>query len=143
MLRQNLTREASQQTLLNLIDEQVKANEETFAESIKARWKTGKDPQGGEIGSYLNSSYKRMKQAINPSAGGSVDLTLSGRMGNELAINEFASLRYGIGSQVSYFSYVVDRYGLRQFNITEEEKQAFINNAWAIITLQVLNKVYA
>jgi len=142
-IQANLKSQSQESNILQLIDEQIQLNEKNFVESIKNRWLSGLDPNGNKIGSYANFPYAERKNKRNSKAGfWNVDLTLTGLMGNELVLNEISKTSFAFGSQVSYFNDVVEKYGLQQFNITEAERDEFINDAYASIILICLNKAY-
>lgn len=142
-IRQNLKTQSQESNILNLIDEQIRLHEQGFVKSIKDRWLSGLDPNGGKIGSYSGFPYAEKKNKRNSKAGfWNVDLTLTGLMGNELVLNEISKTQHVFGSQVSYFNDVVERYGLKQFNITEAERDAFLSSAYAEIIMICLNKAY-
>lgn len=143
IIRENLKAQNQESNILNLIDEQIKLNEKTFVESIKDRWLSGLDPNGEKIGEYRSLPYAKKKYSKSSRAGFlNVDFTLTGLMGNELVLNEISKGVFAFGSQVSYFNDVVERYGLKQFNITDDEKEEFLNNSYAYIILICLNKAY-
>src|SRR6478672_5093580 len=67
------------QRLQEIAAKEIVKESDTIADRKEAEFKMGDRPDGSEIGVYRNSAYARYKNALNPAAGGYVDLTLSGR----------------------------------------------------------------
>lgn len=117
-------------------------NSDTIVEGIKRRWLFGKDPNGGRIGEYRSSDYKAFKLTANSRAGGYVDLTLTGALGNGLTIRRKGTLDYEIISTDWKFQHIALKYGLEQFNLDQEQRtelfelleytllEEFIDNVW-------------
>lgn len=117
-------------------------NTPTIVEGIKRRWLFGKDPNGGIIGEYRSSDYRAFKLFANSRAGGYVDLTLSGDLGDGLTIRRKGALNYEIISTDWKFKHIAGKYGLEQFNLDAEQREElfdlleytlmeeFIDNVW-------------
>jgi hypothetical protein len=107
----------------NYVDELIKNYE--FNNKIRQRWLKGLRPDGSIIGEYLNGS-------------GLVDLTDTTEMGKQIEIFEVSNYTYAFGSGVPYYEYIVEMFGLDNFNITLNEKLELFN----FIMLEVQNKYY-
>jgi UDP-N-acetylglucosamine pyrophosphorylase len=108
---------------------------------IKARWLTGNKPDGSLIGVYSSESYSFFKLRKNPLAGGDVDLTLSGEMGNKIEISGYKNI-FEIFSRVSYFDNIIEKYGASNFNITDEERDALFLKIENKIIQSIMNQVW-
>lgn len=97
-------------------------NSEQIVNGIKQRWKFGKSSDGDIIGQYLNSEYQAFKVDFNPRAGGNVDLTLTGALGNNLMIKKKGTITYEIISIDSKFEAISRKYGLKQFNLDQQQQ---------------------
>ena len=59
----------------------------------------GINSDGGEIGTYRSKAYQFMKERMNPLAGGTVDLKLTGDFQAELTLRRMSNKEYSIYSQ--------------------------------------------
>ncbi len=58
--------------------------EAALRELLREQWKHGQGKDGGRIGEYRSIKYKAAKSGFNPTAGGYVDLTLTGKLGKAI-----------------------------------------------------------
>lgn len=119
-------------------------NSDTIVDGIKRRWLFGKDVNGGIIGQYRSSDYKAFKVGLNSRAGGYVDLTLTGALGNKLTIQRKGSFNYEIISTDWKFKDIANKYGLEQFNLDAQQREElfdlleytlleeFMDNVWLL-----------
>jgi hypothetical protein len=120
-------------------------NSEQIVEGIKTRWAFGAGVNGGKIGQYASASYKAFKVDVKKSkAGGFVDLTLTGALGEGLTIRKLNDKRYEIFSTDSKFKKIADKYGIQQFNLDEQQQEElfdmlyffalenYIDNVWLV-----------
>ena len=61
-------------------------NSKKITNNVVKRWEIGRGVNGGKIGEYRSSEYKAFKVSKNPRANGSVDLTLTGSLGDKIFI---------------------------------------------------------
>lgn len=107
---------------LNEVSQKVK-------EIIKRRWLSGEAVDGGKItnkntgGGYSSLMYKNMKLLKNPSAGGNIDLTLSGSLGDNISIVITTSGDGEIISTDSKYNIIGATYGFDEIGLSEDEKQ--------------------
>lgn len=106
------------------IETTILFNSANITEQIRGRWKFGKSVDGGIIGKYRNNDYEAFKVSINSSAGGNVDLTLTGSLGNNLVIRRKGQLQYEIISTDWKFDWISNEYNkLKEFNLDAEQQQ--------------------
>lgn len=100
-------------------------NSEQIVNNIRTRWAFGKDVNDGFIGEYskslLGQSYKVYKESKNPKAGGKVDLTLTGALGQGLTIRKKGAKEYEIFSTDYKFESIALKYGIEQFNLDAQQ----------------------
>ena len=124
MYQQQLQKALKEKQLIsNYIDEII--NNYDFNTLIRKRWLDGLRPNGEIIGKYSKG-------------GGNVDLTDTTEMGKQIQIFETRNNVYAFGSAVEYYPYIVERYGLDNFNITPSQTQELFD----FIMLEVQKKYY-
>lgn len=104
------------------IETTILFNSANITNQIRGRWKFGKSVDGGIIGKYLNNDYEAFKVSINSSAGGNVDLTLTGSLGSNLVIRRKGQLEYEIISTDWKFEGISIKYGIEEFNLDKEQQ---------------------
>jgi len=119
-------------------------NSEQIVEGIRRRWAFGKDVNDGIIGQYQNPDYQAFKVSTNPRAGGNVDLTLTGALGQGLTIRKKGDKQYEIFSTDYKFKRITDKYGIEQFNLDQQQTEElfdmlyfmalenYIDNVWLV-----------
>src|SRR5690606_4038083 len=100
--------------------------ESEIRQLIKSRWKLGKRPDGSLIGFYRDVDYAIFKQQINSVAGGDVDLTLTGSLGDRIKVI-LQSKGIEIYSDDWKFEQISTKYGIDNFNITEEQENKLLD----------------
>lgn len=105
------------------IETTILFNSNNITEQIRGRWKFGKSVDGGIIGKYRNNNYEAFKVSLNSSAGGNVDLTLTGSLGSNLVIRRKGQLQYEIISNDWKFEHIATKYGVEEFNLDAEQQQ--------------------
>lgn len=117
--------QSQKQKASQVIGQLIILNKNNIFEDVKRRWKIGESSLGGIIGEYSNSplgqEYKSYKMSINPSAGGNVDLTLTGALGRGLTIKKINSTDYKLFSTDSKYEMLGDKYGFDEFGLSESE----------------------
>lgn len=130
----------------SIIGSSVLELESELVNIIKKRWKSGRSVDGGRItnqesgGGYSRLSYKNLKLQINPSAGGNVDLTLTGSLGDNLHTVKLDSGSYEIVSSDSKYMTIGSMYGFDEFGLDEGEMIYFMNKLEVIITNKLNQK---
>jgi hypothetical protein len=121
-------------------------NSEQIVEGIRRRWSFGKDVNGGIIGEYsksgLGQEYKAFKVSTNPRAGGNVDLTLTGALGNGLTIRKSGSKSYEIFSTDNKFKKISDKYGIEQFNLDSQQQEELFDMLYFMAFENYLDNVW-
>ena len=118
-------------------------NSEQIVNGIKQRWAFGKSSDGGIIGQYRNSEYQAFKVQTNPRAGGNVDLTLTGALGNNLMIKKKGTITYEIISIDSKFKAISRKYGLNQFNLDQQQQDELFDMLILMTIEQYYENVWA
>lgn len=115
--------------------------EPEIREFIKSRWKLGKRPDGSLIGFYRDVDYAIFKQQINSAAGGDVDLTLTGSLGDRIKVI-LQSKGIEIYSDDWKFEHIAIKYGIDNFNITEEQENELLDEIMAQVIINAFNKIW-
>jgi len=137
-----LKAEKEKQRLPNTIGTLIIFNSEQIVEGIRRRWLFGKSSNQSSIGEYQSSEYKAFKVGINPRAGGDVDLTLTGALGNGLIIKKSGGLKYEIISTDWKFDKISKKYGLEQFNLDERQLDELLDTLFYFALVEYLDNVY-
>lgn len=114
---------------------------EEIKQLIKNRWLQGKRPDGDIIGIYKDAEYAFFKHSINPLADGNVDLTYNRDLVNNI---DFAmqSKAVEVFSHDWKFDHISTKYGLDNFNITDEETYKIMDEIASKIIMDIFNKVW-
>lgn len=119
-------------------------NSENIVEGIRRRWSFGKGVNNDIIGEYRSQDYQAFKVYSNPNAGGYVDLTLTGALGQGLTIRKKGDKQYEIFSTDYKFKRIADKYGIEQFNLDQQQMEElfdmlyftalenYIDNVWLV-----------
>lgn len=116
-------------------------NESEIRAMIKQRWLLGKRPDGDIIGVYRNNLYQVFKSELNNTAGGTVDLTLTGDLGNRIKAT-LENKGIEIISTDEKFNDISEKYGLDNFNITEEEENELLDGIMVEVVTNIFNEVW-
>lgn len=108
---------------------------------IKQRWLLGRRPDGSLIGFYRDVNYAIFKQTINPSAKGDVDLILSGDLVNNIK-TVLGKNKIEILSSDYKFEEISLKYGLDNFNITEEEENELLDGIMAEVVTNIFKEIW-
>lgn len=115
--------------------------ESEIRDMIKQRWLLGKRPDGDIIGVYRDNLYQVFKSGLNNRAGGTVDLTLTGDLGNRIkATLEQKGIE--IISTDEKFNEISEKYGLDNFNITEEEENELLDGIMAEVVTNIFKEIW-
>lgn len=126
-----------------IVDGVIMENKEKIVQKVREQWKEGVRPDGTIIGVYKGLYYARKKRAMNPAAGGNVDLILSGSLNENLTVNPLKTNIFSIYSTDKTAEYMEDRYGLDVFGMNIEEKELFIQEAIQQALDIMVGKMYA
>lgn len=102
-------------------------------EIIKERWLSGQSVYGGNITNqltglgYSNPLYAKLKLSKNPRAGGHVDLTFTGSLGDKITLQEVSGGDYMIVSTDSKYDMIGSKYGYEEFGLTPEETEKVLD----------------
>lgn len=117
----------------DIIDSCIMQLEDDIREVIKKRWLNSESVNGGNItnkasgdSGYARLSYKNLKLKKNPSAGGKVDLTFTGSLGDKIVIVKNSSGDYEIMSNDSKYETIGKMYGFDEFGLSSLEKLNFM-----------------
>ncbi len=110
-------------------EDELLANEETIVDHVKKRWDVGERPNGGIIGTYRSPEYASFKYAINPQAGGNVDLTVTRALRNGLTLFPLGNASYKIFSTDKKAALIADKYGDDVYDLSQKENEKEVNSA--------------
>lgn len=117
-------------------------NTPTFLNTVKRRWIIGRSVDGGIIGQYQNSDYKAYKVALNPSAGGNVDLHLTGDLSDNLTMRKAGKSLFEIYSTDWKFEKIGRKYGFDEFGLSEEEKDLLFSEIYEVALEYILKQLW-
>lgn len=86
----------------------------------KEELKRGQSPDGGLIGTYRSQDYEIFKSRLNPLAGGTVDLILTGKFANQLFVVSLGNSRFQFKSQDSKDPMLFEKYGQENRGLNKE-----------------------
>lgn len=100
-------------TLNNLQDATAKiiVEDSTLLSRKRDEFKAGVKPDGSIIGTYKSDSYKLFKIQKNPSAGGNVDLILTGSTARQLGVDSLGNGVFKIKSNDPKWNSLISKYG--------------------------------
>ena len=122
-----------------IIDSSVLEVKDDIRRVIKSRWLSGESVNGGKIGEYHSLSYKKLKLLKNPGAGGTVDLTLTGSLGDNITLIKDLFNNFEIISTDSKYMQLGKKYGFDEFGLSDAQTIAFMRVLEVIITRKLNN----
>lgn len=128
----------------DIIEQSVIEIADYIRKTIKGRWSSGYSVNGGKItnkatgGGYSSKSYKNLKIQMNPKAGGGVDLTFTGALGDGINVVK-SNNDYEIISEDSKFYEIGTKYGFDEFGLSEAETIFYMNILEVKINTKLLN----
>ena len=128
-------------SFLSIVELSVHELEDEIRNMIKHRWLTGASVDGGKIGEYSNSLNRSIKLLVNPLAGGSVDLTLTGALGDSIELVKNDSGNYEIISSDSKYFEIGNKYGFEEFGLTDQEMSLIMTILGKTINNRINNKL--
>lgn len=111
-----------------IIDVCVSKVKNRIVKSIKDRWLRGESVNGGNITNkntgkgYASKAYEKIKKTKNPKAGGNVDLTITGSLGDGLEVIKRDNGDYDVISIDSKYLKLANKYGFEEFGLSVDEK---------------------
>lgn len=117
-------------------------NTPTFLNTVKRRWIIGRSVNGGIIGEYKNKDYEAYKVRLNPSAGGNVDLHLTGDLSDNLTMRKAGKSLFEIYSTDWKFEKIGRKYGFDEFGLSEEEKDLLFSEIYEVALEFILKQLW-
>ena len=133
--------ETEKRKTVQLLDGMIQLNFPNIQSDILRRWSFGKSVDGGIIGTYFSDEYRQYKIELNPLAGGNVDLTLTGSLGEKLNIKKIGK-NYQIFSEDEKYEKIGKKYGFEEFGLTEEERYLFFEELISFTLETQLKSIY-
>jgi hypothetical protein len=130
---------------VEIVENAVIEIKEEVRQLIKTRWLTGTSVNGGLIknkqtgGGYASLKYKRLKILKNPIAGGNIDLTFTGALGDKIDITITQNGNYEIVSLDSKYNEIGNKYGFDEFGLTVKQKVLITNKLERLIFSKIEN----
>lgn len=117
-------------------------NSPNVINAVTKRWSFGKGVNGDKIGEYENEDYRAFKLSKNPKANGFVDLHLEGDLMAGLTLKLKNKTQIEIFSVDKKFKKIANKYGLEEFNITDEEWYNIGNDILTLAYQKLLQEMY-
>ena len=124
-------------------DEYIEQNKSKLIQQIQSRLKRGQNVENinDVIGEYKSQSYAIMKQRMNPLAGGSVDLFLTGDLQRFMTIEKQSKNIFKIYSKDNKYKELANKYGSNQFGLTEEQSEELLNGMQLYVSEKIIEKI--
>lgn len=90
----------------------------------------------------MGQDYKAYKMTINPLAGGRVDLTLTGALGDGLTIKKVTGVEFEIFSADEKYKKIGNKYGFEEFGITDLEWYDLEQEIFNFAIETMINRTY-
>lgn len=123
------------------VGDMIIINSRNILDTVKRRWILGKSVDGGIIGNYASAEYRQFKIAMNPSAGGVVDLHLTGSLSENLTVKQAGTL-FEIYSSDEKFEKIGRKYGFEEFGLSEAEQNELFEEIYAIGIEYIINNLW-
>lgn len=139
----NRIRSITESNLYNWVEEYIEANKSRLVTDIQNRLKRGDSVHdvNDVIGEYKSVAYMMFKQRMNPLAGGSVDLFLTGDLQRFLTIEKRSKNIFKIYSKDSKYKMLADKYGKEQFGLTEEQNTELMTDIHTYLIEKIFEKI--
>ena len=122
-----LSQKARAQKPQKIVADLIILNAPNLITTVRKRWLLGESVLGGFIGEYsksgLGQEYRAYKMSINASAGGNVDLTLTGALGAGLHVKALSGTKFEMLSSDSKYEAIGEKYGFEEFGLSDSEWQ--------------------
>ena len=100
-----------------------------LVDSVASNWKKGIKGNGDIIGGYRSDAYRAMKEAMNPMAGGNVDLIYEGDFVSSLFFDNTTNKLIDIDASDSKRGKLVGKYGEGIFEVSDNVEKEVIDDA--------------
>lgn len=139
----NRIRSITESNLYNWVEEYIEANKSRLVRDIQNRLKRGESVHdvSDVIGEYKSVAYAMFKQRMNPLAGGSVDLFLTGDLQRFLTIEKRSKNIFKIYSKDDKYKMLANKYGKEQFGLTEEQNTKLMTDIHAYLIEKIFEKI--
>ena len=139
----NRIKSITESNLYTWVDEYIEANKSRLVTDIQNRLKRGDSVHdvNDVIGEYKSVAYRMFKQRMNPLAGGSVDLFLTGDLQRFLTIEKRSKNIFKIYSKDGKYKMLADKYGKEQFGLTEEQNTELMINIHTYLIEKIFEKI--
>lgn len=137
-----ISQKLKSQNVARVIGDLVILNSPNIIRDVRARWLIGESVLGGKIGDYAWSDYRAYKMSLNPSAGGYVDLTLTGALGLGLTVKEQTTTTFKIFSIDSKYEKIGNQYGFEEFGLSDSEWIMMQDEIFQFALETILSKAY-
>lgn len=124
-----------------MVNEVILTNSEMIVSNVRDRWLHGDGVEGGVIGVYRSRDYELFKASLNPLAGGAVDLMLTGKLSNGLAIRKQGDM-FQLYSIDDKYEKIGDKYGYEEYGLTKEQLDAFFDFVYITVIERMLTKIW-
>ena len=128
--------------LPKIVADVIIINSPNLIRQVKARWLIGQSVHGGKIGSYRDPDYRQYKLLLNPSAGGYVDLMLTGSLVENLIVKPLGTSAIEMLSTDEKYPKLSKKYGKEEFGLSDDEWAEFSYEIHEFILNDIINKVY-
>ena len=129
-----------------IIGDLIILNSPNIIRDVRKRWLMGESVLGGIIGEYsqsqLGQEYKAYKIALNQSAKGTVDLTLTGALGDGLTVKKITQTDFKIFSVDGKYNKIGAKYGFDEFGLTDLEWHDLQTELLAFAIESAINRTY-
>lgn len=132
---------ANRSNIQSMVGEVILTNQEIIVKQVKERWEKGESSVGGIIGRYRWEEYRMFKEAMNPLAGGNVDLIFTGKLSNGLAVRKYGSI-YQVYSEDEKYHDIGEKYGYEEYGLTKEQMDEFYEFIYSKVMIEMLNQIY-
>lgn len=100
--------------------EEIVLTDTEIRDAKRNELKRGETPKGGIIGTYKNLDYELFKSQLNPLAGGTVDLNLTGKFSNQLYVKSLGNRKFQFKSQDEKDPMLFEKYGQENRGLNKE-----------------------
>ena len=133
----------SDTNLIKIVSDILVLNTANVVTDVKNRLEYGQSVNGGIIARYRNPIYAEMKQALNPKAGGTVDMILTGSTVENLTLRKISEGIYQIFSTDEKYATLAKKYGSQEFGITDEQRFQLYEDIIILAELEILRQTWA
>lgn len=117
-------------------------NSPNIIRTVRKRWLIGESAKGGLIGEYQSGEYRAFKIGLNPSASGTVDLTLTGALGAGLIVKTINSTTFEVLSTDEKYEKIGGKYGFDEFGLSESEWLEISDEILAFALETIIKRTY-